>query len=168
MNKNTEATPNQEDKNSQIDMKPYFNIEEELVDFNEWCISEKSYWGIPVPYFINKNTGKTLINKEIILNVAKIITEQGGSDAWYRLTARELLPDSYKDQASDLIKGDEVFDVWFDKSLSWKTAPGLESFHLKMIEGNNYINLTRKLIFKHGFNRILQDYYSELLGCPLF
>ena len=136
MNTDSNAINHQnEENNEQASPKPYFNIAEELVDFNEWCISEKSYWGIPVPYFINKNTGKTIIDEDIILHVTKVFKEQGGSDAWYRLTTKELLPDSYKDQASELIKGDEVFDVWFDKSLSWKTTSDLQQFHTKTIEG---------------------------------
>jgi hypothetical protein len=55
-----------------------------------------------------------------VLHVAKIFREHG-SDAWYNLSIKELLPDAYKNQANDLIKGDEVFDVWFDNSLTWKT-----------------------------------------------
>ena len=73
MNTDSNAINHQnEENNEQASPKPYFNIAEELVDFNEWCISEKSYWGIPVPYFINKNTGKTVINEDIILHVAKV------------------------------------------------------------------------------------------------
>jgi len=99
----------------------YFNIIEELNDFNEWCISEKTFWGIPIPYFYNKNTKKIFTNQEIARHVAKVFREQGGSDAWYTLSVRELLPDAYKDEAIHLVKGDEVFDVWFDNSLTWKT-----------------------------------------------
>lgn len=98
----------------------YFNVVEELNDFNEWCISEKSFWGIPIPYFINKHSKKVFVNQETVLHVAKIFREHG-SDAWYDLSIKELLPDAYKHQANDLIKGDEVFDVWFDNSLTWKT-----------------------------------------------
>jgi isoleucyl-tRNA synthetase len=29
----------------------YFNIVEEINDFNDWCISEDSQWGLPIPYF---------------------------------------------------------------------------------------------------------------------
>ena len=99
----------------------YFNVVEELNDFNEWCISEKNFWGIPIPYFYNKRGNEILWNQEIILHVAKIFREQG-SDAWFKLKIEELLPLAYRELAPNLIKGDEVFDVWFDNSLTWKTV----------------------------------------------
>jgi isoleucyl-tRNA synthetase len=49
------------------------NIVEELTDFNEWCISDKNSWGIPIPYFIYKDTGKILIDEEIIENFADLV-----------------------------------------------------------------------------------------------
>jgi isoleucyl-tRNA synthetase len=27
-------------------------------DFNDWCISENAQWGIPIPFFIYKDTSK--------------------------------------------------------------------------------------------------------------
>lgn len=118
----------------------YFNVVEELNDFNEWCISEKSYWGIPIPYFFNKVTKQVLTNQEIVLHVAKIFKEQGGSDAWYKLPVIDLLPDAYKEQANNLVKGDEVFDVWFDNSLTWKTI-----LHDKANEDEELLSQAEKL-----------------------
>ena len=99
----------------------YFNVVEELNEFDEWCISEKNYWGIPIPYFYNKLSRRILINEEIILHVAKIFREHG-ADAWFELSIRDLLPEAYKSQANHLVKGDEVFDVWFDNALTWKSV----------------------------------------------
>ncbi|CAI2363933.1 unnamed protein product [Moneuplotes crassus] len=99
----------------------YFNVVEELNDFDDWCISEKTYWGVPIPYFYNKLNRKILIDQSIIKHVANIF-RQGGSDEWYRLPIRDLLPEEYKDLAPNLVKGDEVFDVWFDNSLTWKSV----------------------------------------------
>jgi isoleucyl-tRNA synthetase len=34
-------------------VEPYYiNLVEELADFEEWCISDNNYWGIPIPHFI--------------------------------------------------------------------------------------------------------------------
>ena len=97
----------------------YINILEELVDFNEWCISDKSAWGIPIPFFINKNNSKILIDQEIVEYFAQQVDHFGTSDIWYNFEVVDLLPPRYKDQASELTKGFEVFDSWFDTSLSW-------------------------------------------------
>ena len=32
------------------------------------------------------------------------------------------MPDKYKDQAIDLVKGEDTLDVWFDSGSSWKTV----------------------------------------------
>jgi len=83
----------------------YLNTVEELNDFNEWCISEQGVWGLPIPYFVRKDTGQVLLDAEIARHFAELITKHGGSDAWYELSIAELLPERYKDQASKLDKG---------------------------------------------------------------
>ena len=92
---------------------------EELNDFSEWCISEQGSWGIPIPYFYKIGTDEVLSNPEITRHVAEIIRQHGGSDAWYTLSVFELLPDKYKADASNYSKGQQIFDVWFDTSLTW-------------------------------------------------
>jgi isoleucyl-tRNA synthetase len=37
-----------------------------------------------------------------------------GSDAWWYMTTEELLPDEYRDKASEYRKGTDTMDVWFD------------------------------------------------------
>ena len=60
-----------------------------------------------------------LVDGEIARHVADIFRKQGGSDAWYKLSVEELLPARYRSEASHLAKGLEIFDVWFDNSLTW-------------------------------------------------
>ena len=74
-----------------------------------------------MPYFVRKDTGETLFGSEIARHVGEIF-RQGGSDQWYRLSVSELLPERYKEMAPYLTKGSELFDVWFDNSLSWDYA----------------------------------------------
>lgn len=100
----------------------YLNVVEELNDFSEWCISEHGVWGIPIPYFTRKDTGEVLMDAEIVRHVASVFRTHLGSDAWFTLPIADLLPVRYKDLASKLVKGDQVFDVWFDNSLSWDYA----------------------------------------------
>ncbi len=44
-------------KNKEKIEPEYLNIAEELNNFSEWCISELGSWGVPVPYFVNTQTG---------------------------------------------------------------------------------------------------------------
>ena len=108
---------------SKVDIGTYYlNIAEELNDFDEWCISEKGVWGIPIPYFERKDTGEVLCDAEIARHVGEVFRKHGGSDAWYRLGVEELLPPRYKSEARHLVKGRQIFDVWFDNALTWDFA----------------------------------------------
>ena len=108
-------------KGSEIDAY-YMNVAEELNDFDEWCISERGVWGIPIPYFVRKDTEQILCDSEIARHVSEVYRKNGGSDAWFKLSVEELLPARYKSEAAHLAKGTQVFDVWFDNSLSWDFA----------------------------------------------
>jgi isoleucyl-tRNA synthetase len=69
----------------------YFNIVEEVNDFNEWCISEDSTWGIPIPFFTRKDTGDILIDSEIVSHVAEIVCTHG-SDTCFTFPVKDLFP----------------------------------------------------------------------------
>lgn len=100
----------------------YLNIAEELNDFDEWCISEKGVWGVPIPYFSYRDSDQVLCDAEIARHFADMVRQNQGSDCWYRLSVSELLPLRYKHLAPKLVKGEQVFDCWFDNSLSWDFA----------------------------------------------
>lgn len=61
----------------------YINILEELMDFNDWCISEDSAWGLPIPFFKFKSNGKVLMDQEIIEHFAELVELHGSSDIFY-------------------------------------------------------------------------------------
>ena len=100
----------------------YINIVEELNDFNDWCISENNAWGIPIPFFTYRDSGKILLDSEILDHFMSLGETHGTSDIWYSMDVADLLPPRYKDEAKQLEKQFQVFDSWFDSSLSWKFA----------------------------------------------
>ena len=72
----------------------YINIVEEVNEFNDWCISEDSTWGLPIPFFTRKDTGEILMDAEIVSHVAGIF-RNNGSDAWFTYPIKDLLPPRY-------------------------------------------------------------------------
>ena len=62
--KTSEQTHNDYEKlKNKEEVDPYyFNILEELNDFNEWCISDNTKWGIPIPCFKYKDSDKLVID----------------------------------------------------------------------------------------------------------
>ncbi len=84
----------------------------------DWCISRQRNWGVPIPFFLDKNTGelhpRTL---ELLEQVAKRV-EKEGIEAWFKLDAAELLGG----EASKYEKISDTLDVWFDSGVTHQTV----------------------------------------------
>lgn len=87
----------------------------------DWCISRQRNWGVPIPFFLHKETGELHPRTvELIEQVAQRV-EQGGIDAWFNLDAVELLGD----EAAQYDKISDTLDVWFDSGTThWHVMRG--------------------------------------------
>jgi hypothetical protein len=52
---------------------------------------------------------------------ADIFSEKG-SDAWWYMSTEELLPEKYRNMASNYQKGTDTMDVWFDSGNYFKAC----------------------------------------------
>lgn len=89
-------------------------------DRSDWCISRQRVWGVPIPAFYCEDTGAVLLEKDLILHVADLV-EQSGSNIWWELSAKELLPPGYTSAQSntqEFTKETDIMDVWFDSGTS--------------------------------------------------
>ncbi|HEX4151063.1 MAG TPA: isoleucine--tRNA ligase [Steroidobacteraceae bacterium] len=79
----------------------------------DWCVSRQRTWGVPLPLFVDKETGELHPKTGELIEVAAKLVERGGIDAWFDLDPATLLgPDASRyDKASD------VMDVWFDSGV---------------------------------------------------
>lgn len=93
----------------------YSRIKSFIENRGDWCISRQRVWGTPLPIFINKATGKPLIDQDVIDRIAHIFEEEG-SNAWYAHDIKYFLGDKYS--ADDYIKSQDTVDVWFESSSS--------------------------------------------------
>ena len=80
----------------------------------DWCISRQRTWGVPITYFIHKETRELHPRTaELIEQVAKRIEEKG-IEAWFELEKEELLGA----EAADYEKSTDTLDVWFDSGVT--------------------------------------------------
>ncbi|MBX3096634.1 MAG: isoleucine--tRNA ligase [Fimbriimonadaceae bacterium] len=82
----------------------------------DWCISRQRPWGVGIPVFYGAQSGKPVLDSELIEKVAEI-TEQEGSDMWYAKSPSEILPNGYvhpETGETEFTMERDVFDVWFD------------------------------------------------------
>ncbi|MBH1963331.1 MAG: isoleucine--tRNA ligase [Comamonadaceae bacterium] len=77
----------------------------------DWVISRQRAWGVPIAFFLHKETDELHPRTMEILDQAADIIDQGGIEAWSRVTAEEILGD---EDAKLYTKGNDILEVWFD------------------------------------------------------
>ena len=85
-------------------------------DRNDWCISRQRTWGVPLPIFYCEDCKKPYVTEESIKKIQDIFREKG-SNAWYDLPEKELMPEGAKCEecgCTSFKKETDIMDVWFD------------------------------------------------------
>lgn len=80
----------------------------------DWCISRQRSWGVPMPFFMHKETGQLHPRTmELLEQVAKLV-EHDGIEAWFSLNSVDLLGE----EAQHYKKLGDTLDVWFDSGVT--------------------------------------------------
>jgi isoleucyl-tRNA synthetase len=94
----------------------------------DWTLSRQRQWGVPMPFFIRRETGelhpRTL---ELLEAVAKKV-EAGGIEAWQQVRPEDLLGAD----AASYEKVKDTLDVWFDSGSTHETV--LRGSHAKELK----------------------------------
>jgi len=87
----------------------------------DWCISRQRNWGVPIPFFLHKESGELHPRTvDLMEEVAKRV-EKEGIEAWFKLEPVELLGD----EAAQYDKIADTLDVWFDSGTThWHVMRG--------------------------------------------
>jgi len=79
----------------------------------DWCISRQRTWGVPIPFFMHKETGELHPRTVELIDAVAARVDTGGIDAWFDLAPDELLGD----EAAYYEKSTDVMDVWVDSGM---------------------------------------------------
>ena len=84
----------------------------------DWTLSRQRQWGVPMPFFIHKETGQLHPRTLEILEAVAQRVEKGGIEAWQTVEANELLGAD----AAMYDKSRDTLDVWFDSGSTHYTV----------------------------------------------
>jgi isoleucyl-tRNA synthetase len=84
----------------------------------DWTLSRQRQWGVPMAFFVHKETGDLHPRTPQLLEQVAQLVEQKGIEAWQTLDPRDLLGD----EAAMYVKNRDTLDVWFDSGVTHLTV----------------------------------------------
>ncbi len=57
----------------------------------DWCVSRQRNWGVPMPFFVHKETGEPHPQTADLLEAAALLVEKSGVEAWFSLDESAFL-----------------------------------------------------------------------------
>ena len=80
----------------------------------DWCVSRQRNWGVPMPFFVHKETGVPHPQTANLLEAACLLVEKSGVEAWFSLDGPVFLAQHAPTDAESYKKVTYTLDVWFD------------------------------------------------------
>ena len=86
----------------------------------DWTLSRQRQWGVPMPFFIHRDTGELHPRTLDLLEAVAKKVEEGGIESWQTLDTQELLGTD----GGQYVKIKDTLDVWFDSGCTHQTVIG--------------------------------------------
>jgi isoleucyl-tRNA synthetase len=84
----------------------------------DWTLSRQRQWGVPMAFFLHKETGQLHPRTKELLEQIALRIEKSGIEAWQTLDPKELLGD----EAELYEKNRDTLDVWFDSGITHQSV----------------------------------------------
>ncbi|MBI3067525.1 MAG: class I tRNA ligase family protein, partial [Betaproteobacteria bacterium] len=83
----------------------------------DWCVSRQRNWGVPMAFFVHRETGELHPRTPELLEEVARRVERGGIEAWFDLDEKDILGA----ETANYRKVPDTLDVWFDSGTTHAT-----------------------------------------------
>ncbi|MCB1999684.1 MAG: isoleucine--tRNA ligase, partial [Rhodoferax sp.] len=126
----------------------------------DWCISRQRSWGVPLPFFIHRDSGELHPRTMEILDQAADMIEHGGIEAWSKASAESIIGE---EDARLYAKSNDILEVWFDSGTTHTTV--LKGSHA----GNGHASGPEADLYLEGHDQHRGWFHSSLLtACAMY
>src|SRR3989449_737648 len=84
----------------------------------DWTLSRQRQWGVPMPFFLHRETGRLHPRTPELLEEVAQRVERAGIEAWQSVRGEELIGA----EAAQYEKSRDTLDVWFDSGSTHNTV----------------------------------------------
>ncbi|MCC6194639.1 MAG: isoleucine--tRNA ligase, partial [Burkholderiales bacterium] len=85
----------------------------------DWTLSRQRTWGVPLPFFVDRETDALHPDTPALLELAASKVEHGGIESWFEATGEDFGVDEKRYR-----KLTDTLDVWFDSGATFETVMG--------------------------------------------
>ncbi|MEO9101169.1 MAG: isoleucine--tRNA ligase, partial [Burkholderiaceae bacterium] len=126
----------------------------------DWCISRQRSWGVPLPFFLHRDTHELHPRTLEILDIAADIVQRGGVEAWSQTAPEDVIG---AEDAKHYYKSTDILEVWFDSGTTHTTV--LKNSHV----GGAHADGPEADLYLEGHDQHRGWFHSSLLtACAMY
>ncbi|WP_029148182.1 isoleucine--tRNA ligase [Methylophilus sp. 5] len=146
-----------EQANTAVDATQFFpswgraRLEAMIKNRPDWCVSRQRNWGVPMPFFVHKETGEPHPHTMQLLETVCKQVELQGIEAWFSLSGDAFLAQHAPANAEQYKKVTDTLDVWFDSGAT----------HYAVVRSEQHPSLSAAARLRVAEHQPVADLYLE-------